>query len=180
VDSALSVSHTDGFDLPLQPGSEHRWPGGAPAEPDLALLEGEVALIGVLYTAEGNILRRRTLCCWDAPCLLPALLKLPEGLELRFKVVRAASVVPLRSAALQRSDVQACVPVTLPQMEELLRQLAPPSPTLPPASQSLSQRPPAGDGTLATLVLWLAERHGTRAVPLPPPPLSPSTSCGPC
>ena len=90
----------------LQPGSERPWPSGAPAEPDLALLVGEVALIGVLRTANGDILARRTLCCWDAPSALPAQSDLPEGLELRFKVVRAAFVLPLRGTAIHRIDVQ--------------------------------------------------------------------------
>ena len=157
----------------LQPGSERPWPSGAPAEPDLALLVGEVALIGVLRTANGDILARRTLCCWDAPSALPAQSDLPEGLELRFKVVRAAFVLPLRGTAIHRIDVQACVPVKLPEIEELLRRLVSPSSTRPPSSQSLIQQSLAGDDTLATLVFWLAERHGTRANALAHPPAEP-------
>lgn len=173
VDSANSASFCNQNGSPLRPGSEYRWPGGAGSEPHLALLDGEVALIGVVRDAGGCLLRRRTLGCWEAPCVLPALGELPDGLELRFKVIRAASVVPLEGAAIQSADGQTCLPVTLPPMEELLRQLTPATPALPPASPSPAQPLMAGDRCLATLVHWLAERHGTRAAPLAHPPAEP-------
>jgi hypothetical protein len=44
----------------LPAGSEHPWPLTAASSPDLALLAGEVALIGLLRSPEGTILRRRT------------------------------------------------------------------------------------------------------------------------
>ncbi len=74
---------------PLQaPGSEHPWPVGTPPQ---GLLEGELALIAVLRTAsEGPVLERRTLACVEAPCRFPPPPPLPEGVSLRWKVVRAA------------------------------------------------------------------------------------------
>jgi ATP-binding cassette subfamily B protein len=183
-DNATAAGCSDRHGSRLRPGSEHPWPDQAAPEPDLALLEGEIALIGVLRTSDGVLLRRRSLGCWEAPCRLPALLDLPAELELRFKVIRAALLLPFQGSALQREDVQACLPVTLPTIEELLLQLAPPSPTSPassppfcqppshPPSPSPSQPGPA-EGSLETLVHWLAQRHGTRAVRLVHPPPEP-------
>ena len=172
--SAHSAGYTHPEGSPSRPGSEYRWPGAAASDPPLALLDGEVALIGVVRNAEGALLRRRTLGCWEAPCVLQPLGDLPEGLELRFKVIRAASLVPLQDAALERADAHACLPITLPPMEELLRQLALTAPTFAPSSPSpISLAKEIGDGQLNTLVHWLAERHGTQAVPLAHPPAEP-------
>jgi hypothetical protein len=39
---------------------------------NMALLEGEIALIAVLREPEGAVLERRTLACLKAPCMLPS------------------------------------------------------------------------------------------------------------
>ena len=56
----------------------------------MALLEGEIALIAVLREPEGAVLERRTLVCLEAPCLLPSPPAASGGVELPWKVVRAA------------------------------------------------------------------------------------------
>jgi hypothetical protein len=59
------------------PGSEHPWPSGVAGESDLLRVEGEVAVIVVLLSPVGELLRRRTFTCLRAPCVLPAVPLLP-------------------------------------------------------------------------------------------------------
>ncbi|MFN7899668.1 MAG: ATP-binding cassette domain-containing protein [Synechococcaceae cyanobacterium] len=223
----------------LPTGSEHPWPDAAAAQGDLLLLEGEVALIGVLRNGDGEILRRRTLDGFSAPCLLPALPALPPSLALRFKVVRAATVQPLPPAgdslpagqapqltadappapaggsapADQAPEQSAGLPPTpatntapADQAQEQAMAIPPPSGVTPPlqptaelgdaeaadqpfprarlpepatllAQLQPAPPPPQAAGSAAdpctTLVGWLAQRHGTCALPLAHPPLEP-------
>ncbi|MEB3243081.1 MAG: ATP-binding cassette domain-containing protein [Cyanobacteriota bacterium] len=118
-------------------------------------------MVGVLRTEAGVVLRRRTFACWQAPCRLPALQAAPPELELRFKVVREATVAAAHDPSI--APHLALFPAaTLPAPSELLRQLrdrgGAPAP-LPP-----------DQGSLFTLVQWLAERHGTSPTPLVHPP----------
>lgn len=145
----------------LPAGSEHPWPASGEAE--VALREGELALIGVLRSPEGQILERRTLACLQAPCVLPPLPPCPAELEVRVKVVRTATLAPAPNDASQGSGPSA--PARRPDLEAILRQLHPAEPRPAPLA--------AGDGPLTTLVRWLAERHGTTAVPLAHAPADP-------
>jgi ATP-binding cassette subfamily B protein len=143
----------------LPPGSEHPWPIGGSGR--ISLLKGEVALIGLWHSPEGDLLQRRTLTCLQAPCLLPPLPPLPAGVEVRLKVVRAASVAAAGDDASQLAREDAAGQADLP---DLLRPLEPVVAT---------PGPMAGMEPLLTLVGWLAERHGTTAAPLAHPPSDP-------
>ncbi len=149
----------------LPPGSEHPWPSADLSQQDLCLLEGEVALIGVLRSPDGQILRRRTFTCLKAPCLLSALQGVPAPLELRFKVVRAATVASVADRSADPSAL-ACPAATIPAPTDLLQQLQ----RQDPATEAAS--PTTGD-PLTTLVHWLAERHGGTVVPLAHAPADP-------
>ena len=104
--------------LPLLPsGSEHPWPDAGQA---VALLEGEIAVVAVLRTPpEGPVLERRTLACLVAPCQLPPLPPLPDGVMLRCKVVRAARWEPVGEG---RQAWAPLSPVPLPHLAERLAQ----------------------------------------------------------
>lgn len=119
----VEPSPSTGGGTRLRLGSEHPWPDATAADPDLALLEGEIAGIAIWHTAEGQILRRRTFCCLNAPCILGALPALPDDLEVHFKVVRAA-----RDATKQNGTLQP--PRDPPEqrvgLAEVLRLLTPP------------------------------------------------------
>jgi ATP-binding cassette subfamily B protein len=120
-----------------------------------------VALIGLWRSPEGELLRRRTLTCLQAPCVLPALPPLPEGVDVRLKVVRAAT---LAAAAVDASWPGADQPVPPPDLRYLLRPFEP---------DEATPGPTAGIEPLGTLVGWLAERHGTTAASLAHPPSDP-------
>jgi ATP-binding cassette subfamily B protein len=145
----------------LPPGTERPWPRAASADPDLVLLDGEVALIAVSRPREGRIPRRRTMSCLNGPCLLVALPHLPEELDVRFKVVRAATVAPSGDPAIQPPTD---LPSHRPDPATLLRLLT------PVEGQAL---PPERQEPLHTLVGWLAKRHGTRPAPLAHAPADP-------
>ncbi len=147
----------------LPAGSEHPWPASGEAE--VALREGELALIGVLRSPEGQILQRRTLACLQAPCVLPPLPPCPAELEVRVKVVRAATLAPAPNDASQGSRPSA--PARRPDLEAILRQLHPAEPKPAPLA--------AEDGPLTTLVRWLAKRHGTTLVSTAHAPADPLT-----
>jgi ATP-binding cassette subfamily B protein len=158
----VEPSPSTGGGTQLRPGSEHPWPDATAAQPDLALLEGEIAGIAIWHSAEGQILRRRTFCCLNAPCILGALPALPDDLEVHFKVVRAARVASKQNGTLQPAHDPPEQRVGLP---EVLRLLTPAVASLP------SLRVEEGPNT--TLVRWLAQRHGTTFVPLAHPPADP-------
>jgi ATP-binding cassette subfamily B protein len=160
---APSSSPGSGAVLPC--GSEHPWPDAA-AESDLLLLQGEVALIGVLRATDGKTLRRRTLDCFSAPCLLPALPALPPALALRFKVVRTATVQPPLPAGCDAGPEPQPFPrARVPDPAALLAQLqSTPTPPQPVGSDA---------DPFTTLVAWLSERHGTSVTPLAHPPAQP-------
>jgi len=157
----------------LPRGCEYPWPSAGAAEADLLLLEGEVVLIGVLRASAGQVLRRRTLGCHAAPCLLPASEALPAELELRFKVVRPSRLVALGDAAGSRQDLTTGTPLegtslaraALPDPGRL-RELLQPAQPLPPPEVTVQE-------PLLVLVGCLAERHGGSAVPLADPPTEP-------
>ncbi|MFN5463507.1 MAG: ATP-binding cassette domain-containing protein [Cyanobacteriota bacterium] len=150
----------------LPPGSEHPWPNADQSQPDLCLLQGEVALIGVLRSSDGRILRRRTFACLKAPCVLSASQSIPADLELRFKVVRAATVTSAQDPS-TRTLQTSCATATIPAPTELLRQLQPKDPATAAATT------PATRDLLTTLTRWLAERHGTKLAPLTQAPADP-------
>jgi ATP-binding cassette subfamily B protein len=143
----------------LPTGSEHPWPISASG--DVSLLEGEVALIGLWHSPEGNLLRRRTLTCLQAPCVLPALPPLPAGVDVRLKVVSAATLAAAGNEASQPASDQPALPADL---SALLRPLQP---------EGTTPGPMAGREPLNTLVGWLAARHSTTAAPLAHPPSDP-------
>ena len=157
-----SFSPGEGPQYPL--GSEHRWPDGSAPESDLALLDGEIALIALLLSPDGQILRRRTFTCLKAPWVLPAQRDLPAELEVRFKVVQAATIVPLKDFVPQTLQDQPGLRFSFPDPSDVLRLL-----------HAGEQRPSpsSSHGPLTTIVLWLAERHGTTAAPLAHPPTEP-------
>ena len=151
-------------DWPL--GSEHPWPSGVAGAADLLLVEGEVAVIVVLLSPVGELLRRRTFTCLRAPCVLPAVPLLPAELDLRLKVVRPATIAAAGIAISAGLAATPCPIAHLPDATELLRQLQHPE----------SPRPPVGadQEPLTTLVRWLAERHGTRLTHLAHAPDDPN------
>jgi ATP-binding cassette subfamily B protein len=157
-------SGLQGETVPLPPGDEFPWPSAAAAEPSLALLAGEVALIAVQRAPDGQILRRRSLRCLEAPCVLPALPPLPKELALRFKVVREASLLPLAGDALD-PRVASWPVAEVPDPDQLLRQFH--GGGGPGVPGSAVQEP------FTTLVRWLADRHGTPFVPLAHAPAQP-------
>ena len=161
-----SSSPLDGLGNHFPPGSEHPWPIAATLENDLCLLEGEIALIGVLRSPEGQILRRRMLGCYAAPCLLPALPRLPAELEVRFKVVQAATLAPLEKNGSGGGNSSFHPPAAVPNPLGLLGQLQNGEPAQAPQE--------AHHDPLATLVGWLAEHHGTTLVPLAHVPANPT------
>jgi ATP-binding cassette subfamily B protein len=119
-------------------------------------------MIVVLRSPEGQILRRRTYTCLTPPCVLVAHAGLPGNLEVRFKVVRAATLAPVGREIPQQA---LAVTAHVPEPTELLRLLHPQKASTSP--QTMAEEP------VSTLVSWLAERHGTSAVPLPHPPEAP-------
>jgi ATP-binding cassette subfamily B protein len=149
----------------LPAGSEHPWPLVAASSPDLAVLAGEVALIGVLRSPEGTILRRRAFACYPAPCILRALPGLPADVALCFKVVRTATVAPLREGANPLEGFQPTPPSHRPDPATLLQRFN----ALAPAPPALK----AAEEPITTLVRCLAERHGTTFVPLAHAPAQP-------
>jgi hypothetical protein len=86
----------------------------------MALLEGEIALIAVLREPEGAVFERRTLACLKAPCMLPSPPPLLGGVELRWKVVRAARWEPLGGGTQAWGSLP---PVHLPVLAERLAKL---------------------------------------------------------
>ena len=163
--------------LPLLPsGSEHPWPDAGQA---VALLEGEIAVVAVLRTPpEGPVLERRTLACLVAPCQLPPLPPLPDGVMLRCKVVRAARWEPVGEG---RQAWAPLSPVPLPHLAERLAQfLAAHGLALAPAPATAGEAaPPALSAStdprtpLLALAARLATRHGSTAAPLLDPPADP-------
>jgi len=158
----------------LPSGAERPWPvGGTP----IALLEGEIALIAVLRSPpEGPVLERRNLACLEAPCLLPPPPPLPEGVSLRWKVVRAARWEPVGMELLGEAALS---PAPLPDLAERLAQLlaahglAPAPATAGEAAPSALSAPTDPRTPLLALATRLAARHGTTAVPLLDPPADP-------
>ena len=159
----------------IPPGIEHVWFARTET---MALLEGEIALLAVLREPDGVLLERRTLACLEAPCLLPSPPPLPEGVELRWKVVRAARWGPMAGGT-ETGD--ALPPAPLPDLAERLTELL--------AAHGLASAPgshPAALGEVAAaptptdprdalfrLAARLAARHATTATPLLDPPPDP-------
>ena len=156
----------------LPPGSEHPWPSADQLQQDLCLLEGEVALIGVRSDPTGLVLERRTHACLTAPCRLPRLPLLPVGVELRLKVVQRARLAPPPEGEGPADAIHS--PALAADLNAWLQSLAPiPTSALPPTSRAPAAAAPAQPDPLTTLARWLAERHGTTAVPLLDPPADP-------
>ena len=135
-------------------GQELPWPCTADSDPDLFLLEGEVALIAEELGEGGEILSRRTLATWVAPARLPA----PDGcqarLRFRLKVVRAAELwAPPAGGELPAALV--ALPLAAP---------------VPPAA---APPVPAAADPVPALVKWLTARCGTTARALREPPADP-------
>ena len=152
------------------PGSQHPWPNG---KAPLDLWEGELALIAVLRNApEGPVLERRTLACVEAPCRLPPPPPLPEGVSLRWKVVRAARWQPVADGT---ETWDALPPAPLPDLaDRLAALLAAHGMAQSPASTEQAFPTPTDPRTpLLALAARLAARHGTTAVPLLDPPADP-------
>ena len=144
---------------PLPAGQECPWPRPSPADPDLFLLEGEVALIAEDLGEGGEILSRRTLASWVAPARLPA----PDGPQarrrFRLKVVRAAE--------LWAPPADGEPPAALAALPHAALPLAAPVPPAGAAGAAGAADPEP------VLVNWLAARCGTTARALREPPADP-------
>ena len=146
----------------LPSGSEHPWPKPGAEQPFLSLLDGEVALIGMRLSSTGEILHRRTLACLRGPCVLSPFPHLPPQVELRFKVVRPATLARYANSGGPSAGEAAFAPAELPDLPKLLRELLPSaSPRLPAADKA--DQDDLDD--LVRLVRLLAERHGTSFTP---------------
>lgn len=144
-------------------GQELPWPCTADSDPDLFLLEGEVALIAEDLGEGGEILSRRTLATWVAPARLPA----PDGsqvrLRFRLKVVRAAELW----APPAGGEPPAAL-VALPLAAPFPPAAAPlPRPAAAPRVDAAAADP------VPVVVKWLAARCGTTARTLREPPADP-------
>jgi ATP-binding cassette subfamily B protein len=150
----------------LAVGSERPWPDASNNQQDLVLLDGEVALIGLQRAPDGHILRRRTLLCLHAPCVLPAVQGLPTEFEQRFKVVRAAIVAPFDTLTSEQRNNFAWPTAAIPEAKELIQKLQVRETT--PISSFTK-----GDESVAKVVGWLAHRHGLPFVSLTNLPSNP-------
>ena len=144
-------------------GQELPWPCTANSDPDLFLLEGEVALIAEDLGEGGEILSRRTLATWVAPARLPA----PDGsqvrLRFRLKVVRAAELWAPPAGGEPPAALVA-LPLAAP--------FPPAAAPLPHPAAALTIGAADAD-PVPVMVNWLAARCGTTARTLREPPADP-------
>jgi ATP-binding cassette subfamily B protein len=144
-------------------GQELPWPCTADSDPDLFLLEGEVALIAEVLGEGGEILSRRTLATWVAPARLPA----PDGsqvrLRFRLKVVRAAELWAPPAGGEPPAALVA-LPLAAP--------FPPAAAPLPHPAAALTIGAADAD-PVPVMVNWLAARCGTTARTLREPPADP-------
>jgi ATP-binding cassette subfamily B protein len=141
----------------LPPGSEYPWPKTTPSNSDVALVEGEVVLIAELKSSDGEMLRRRSLVGFQAPCILPALPNLPKELDVRLKVVRTATITTLPGDCIQTALFSASPGVSVPDLLHRFVRLG----------AVISDETLAGEQRINNVLLyWLAERYGTKVFPL--------------